>query len=298
MEEIANLIAQAIPFISAKTVSYYVLKFITIIKIILLAVVTLKLGKLAIDKILVSGGNFPVNERRLVTLRSILSSLIKYSVYFVTGYMLVKEFYENADAILAGAGIVGLAVGFGAQNLVRDVITGFFILLEDQFAVGEYITAAGVSGIVEEMGFRVTKLRDFTGELHIVPNGVIQQVTNHNRGSMRALVDVTIAYEEDVDKAIAVLGEVAEKVKADLADLIREGPEVLGVVAVQASGITIRIVAQTKPMEQWRVEREIRRMAKQAFDQQGLQLPYPKQVTIFGEKTTEVASGPVQGMRG
>lgn len=297
MEEIAKVIAAGIPIISAETVAYFMDKVFEIMKIILFAVIFLKLGKLTINKLFASGTNLPVHERRIVTLRSILNSLIKYIVYFVAGYMLIKEFYKNADAILAGAGIVGLAVGFGAQNLVRDVITGFFILLEDQFAVGEYITAAGVSGNVEEMGFRVTKLRDFTGEVHIVPNGIIQQVTNHNRGSMRALVDVTVAYEEDVDNAIAVLNEVAQQVKADLADIITEGPEVLGVVAVQATGITIRIIARTKPMEQWRVEREIRRISKLAFDRSGMQLPYPKQVNITGEKM-EVPTASVQGQRG
>lgn len=297
MEEIAKVIAAVIPLVSAETVLYYIEKVLEIIKIILFAVITLKLGKTTINKLFASGANIPVQERRIVTLRSILHSLLKYSVYFVSGYMLIKEFYKNADAILAGAGIVGLAVGFGAQNLVRDVITGFFILLEDQFAVGEYVTAAGVSGIVEEMGFRVTKLRDFTGELHIVPNGIIQQVTNHHRGSMRALVDVTVAYEEDVDKAIAVLQEVAQQVKAGMEEIIVEGPEVLGVVSVQANGITIRMIARTKPMEQWRVEREIRRIAKLVFDREGMQLPYPKQVTIVGEQI-EHPEVSVQGQGG
>jgi len=265
---------------------YGVTAILQVVAIILIAKILHKIGNAVIDKMLRprEGSKYYFDEKRAITLNSLAKSTLRYGLYFFVGMSFLEVFFPKATGpVLASAGVVGLAVGFGAQNLVRDVITGFFILLENQFAVGEYITTAGLSGVVEEMGLRVTKLRDFGGELHIIPNGQIQQVTNLNRGSMRALVDVGVAYEEDLDRVSSVLARVVEEVKADLANVINEGPEVLGVINFGPSEVIIRIIAKAKPMEQWRVERELRKRIKEAFDREGIEIPYPRRVMVGPE---------------
>ncbi|MDA8234383.1 MAG: mechanosensitive ion channel family protein [Clostridia bacterium] len=251
--------------------------------IIIIAVIINKVGTILLDKMLQPrvGSKYYFDEKRAVTLNSLAKSTLRYGLYFFVGIAFLETLFPKATGpVLASAGVVGLAVGFGAQNLVRDVITGFFIILENQFAVGEYITTAGLSGVVEEMGLRVTKLRDFGGELHIIPNGQIQQVTNFNRGSMRALVDIGVAYEEDLDRVVEALNQVVGKVKADLSEIIHEGPEVLGVVNFGPSEVVIRIIAKAKPMEQWRVERELRKQIKEIFAREDIEIPYPRRVML------------------
>lgn len=254
--------------------------------ILIAARLAIAFGAAIIDRMVIPVNKTYFDRNRAITLSSLLKSVIMYTVYFMAGISILDLFKVPYQGVLAGAGIVGLAVGFGAQNLVKDVITGFFIIFENHFTVGEYITTAGVSGIVEEVGLRATKIRDFGGQLHIIPNGQITQVTNYNRGSMRAMVDVGIAYEEDVDQAVAALEEVCREVNRDLAEIITEAPQVLGVQAFGPSELTIRIIAKTKPMEQWRVERELRKRIKETFDRRGIEIPYPRQVFIpkGGEK--------------
>ncbi|HHT01671.1 MAG TPA: mechanosensitive ion channel family protein [Firmicutes bacterium] len=221
-----------------------------------------------------------IDEQRLQTLVTLLKSLARYAVYFLAGVSFLWLYVpQAATSILAAAGIGGLAIGFGAQSLVRDVITGFFVILEDQFAVGEYVTAAGVSGIVEDIGLRVTRLRDFSGELHLIPNGLLEQVTNHSRGTMRVWVEIFISYEDDIDRAIAVMQAAADEMAAEVED-ITEGPLVLGVTALTDSRVTIAVWAKTKSMKQWTVERELRRRLKYALDAVNIKLPYPRQVIL------------------
>lgn len=222
---------------------------------------------------------FKIEERKSNTLAVILKSVIKYLFYFIGTVSILKEFGLPIESILATAGIGGLAIGFGAQSLVKDIITGFFILFEDQYSVGDYIKTGNFDGIVEEIGIRITKIRAFSGELHIVPNGNIQTVTNLSRGSMRALVNVEIAYEEDVDKALIILSDLSKKLSMEN-DNIVEGPTVLGLTNLGESGIQLTVVAKTKPMEQWAVEREIRKRIKEEFDRADIEIPYPRRVVI------------------
>lgn len=219
-------------------------------------------------------------EKRIETLKVLLKSLVMYAVYFIALMMVLSILGVNTTSLLASAGIIGLAVGFGAQSLVKDIITGFFIIFENYFVVGDYINTAGVGGIVEEMGLRTTKIRDWSGELHIIPNSEITMVTNHSHGKMRALVEIGIAYEEDIDRALKVLQEAADGVNRKLAEKIVEPAIVQGIVNLEASGVIVRVVAYTKPMEQWLVERELRKCLKQALDQAGIEIPYPRQVII------------------
>lgn len=257
----------------------------TILGTLLVAFAGIKLGDAIINKVFKPRDNklYP-DERRILTIKTLSKSILRYAVYFVVGFTILGQLADLAQTdpkgFLAGAGILGVALGFGAQSLVKDVITGFFIILENQYAVGEYITTGNFSGFVEEIGLRVTKLRDWGGEYHIIPNGQINTVTNFSRGSMRAVVEVGIAYEEEVDRALEVMNRVAESVRREMQNVIVEGPEVLGVVNFGPSEVIIRTVAKTKPMEQWQVERELRKRFKEAFDREGIEIPYPRRVII------------------
>lgn len=221
-------------------------------------------------------------ERKIKTLMAVFRNILKYILYFIAIVIILDIFGVNTSSILAAAGIGGLAISFGAQSLVKDIITGFFILFEDQYSVGDYVIIGDYTGIVEEVGVRVTKLKDFSGELHIIPNGQITVVTNMGRGPMRSSVVVRIAYEEDIDKAIKVIEEVLDKIKK-ANDSIIEGPSVLGVTSLGDSGVDITIVAKTKPMEQWALERQIRKAVKEAFDEEGIEIPYSKIVVYNGK---------------
>ncbi|HHW14792.1 MAG TPA: mechanosensitive ion channel family protein [Firmicutes bacterium] len=220
------------------------------------------------------------DERRAKTLSTLTASLARYGIYFFAGVMILQNLGFNTTSILTAAGIGGLAVGFGAQNLVRDVITGFFILLEDQFGVGDWITAGGVSGVVEAMGIRITKIRDFGGELHIVPNGQITQVTNHMGPSMRVMFDVQVSYDTDLDKALKVLQEVLDAYAKDN-DRLVERPQALGVHEFTESGVNLLVLARTRPMEQWGVERELKQRIKERFDAEGIEMPYPHRLLVL-----------------
>lgn len=224
-----------------------------------------------------------INDRRMNTLSEILKKVVKYVLVFIGIVVSLDLFNINTTSIIATAGIGGLAIGFGAQSLVKDVITGFFILLEDQYAVGDYVKIGGLEGIVEELGVRVTKLRDFTGELHIIPNSNIQIVTNRTRGAMRALVKISIAYEEDIERAIKVLEKVSEDLSKSNENII-EGPTVLGVTDFGGSDVVLTVVAKTKPMEQWAVERAMRKAIKEAFNREDIEIPYSKIVVVDGGK--------------
>lgn len=214
---------------------------------------------------------------KVQTLSPLLKQVWRYLVLFLAALLILDQFNIKLTPILATAGVAGVAIGFGAQRLVRDLITGFFLLLEDQYSVGDYITVGAFSGIVEELGLRVTRLRDFNGDLHIIPNGNIDNVTNHARGDSRAWVDVGVPYEEDLERVIAIL----QKLSAELAKKIpgiTEGPEVLGVVELNPSQAVIRIQARANPLLHWQVEREIRRAVKNRLHQEGISWPYPRNV--------------------
>ncbi len=223
-----------------------------------------------------------LSAQRANTLSSLLNSVANYVINFIVILTVLQLFGVPTQHVLAGAGIFGLAIGFGAQNLVRDMITGFFILYEDQFGVGDVIEVAGVTGTVEEMGFRVTKIRDFDGSLHIIPNGDIQQVRNCSRGHSRVIVDVDVAYEEDIDRALTVLSDYCANFEDEV---LVEGPTVLGVVALGESSVTIRMLARSKPLEHWGLERRIRLGAKKALDEAGVEIPYRRLVLVPTEAT-------------
>lgn len=224
-----------------------------------------------------------VSDRRLTTLTDILKKVIKYILIFIGIVTSLELFGINTTSIIATAGIGGLAIGFGAQSLVKDIITGFFILLEDQYAIGDHIRIDSKEGIVEELGVRVTKVRAFSGDLHIIPNGSITIVDNMTRGAMRALIKVAVAYEEDVDRAMEVMDRVGKSVASENTNIV-DGPTVLGISDFGSSDVVITMVAKTKPMEQWAVERELRKKIKEAFNRENIEIPYSKVVVYKGEE--------------
>lgn len=256
-------------------------KLIKIALIFLLVKIGIKIFNTIIDKSMErkSRLKFGVDEKKANTLAAILKNLSKYVFYFIGLVPALELFGIKTTSILATAGIGGLAIGFGAQSLVKDVITGFFILFEDQFSVGDYVKVEGYEGIVEEMGLRVTKIRGFSGELYIIPNSNIQIVTNGTKGAMRSLVEVSISYEEDIDKAMKVLEKICKELK-DTEKSIVEGPTVLGVSKLGEYDIVLTIVAKTDAMEQWRIERILRKRIKEEFDNENIEIPYPKRVVI------------------
>ncbi|AOY78251.1 mechanosensitive ion channel protein MscS [Clostridium formicaceticum] len=255
--------------------------FLNIIFILVIAKISIRIIHSIVNKFFQSQKNlkFKVDAARMETLKGLIKSMVKYVIYFIAFTSIIKSFGVEVGALIATAGIGGLAFGFGAQNLVRDVITGFFILFEDQFSVGDYVDIDGIGGIIEEMALRVTKIRDFNGDLHTIPNGEIKKVTNKSTGKMRAWVNMSIAYEEDIDYAIKVLNEVSETLKNENPNIV-EGPTVLGVTDLGDSEVVISVIAKTVPMEQWAVERLMRKNFKQAFDKHGIEIPYPRRVVI------------------
>lgn len=254
---------------------------IYIVFIILISRLAIKVVKISIDRLFARTIEQKPRSKTLVVL---MKNVLGYVVTFIAAVMILEKIGINTSSLLAAAGILGVAIGFGAQNLVKDIVTGFFILLENQYVIGDFVTVSGVSGIVEEIGLRVTKVRDFGGQLHIVPNGHINQVTNHMGDSMRVLVDVDIAYEADINQTIQVLEELFIRLPHELEDIV-EGPKVLGVRDLGDSGVTIGTWAKAKPMTQWSCERDIRKAIKLTLDEHDIEIPYPRRYLVFDKES-------------
>jgi moderate conductance mechanosensitive channel len=215
-------------------------------------------------------------ERRGKTIAQLLRSMGRVVIVAIA-ILLTFNIFIDIGPILAGAGILGLAVSFGAQSLVKDVISGFFILFENQFAIGDVIEVAGKSGTVEKMTLRVVVLRDVYGVMHVVPNGEIKVVSNKTRGWSRAVVDVGVARDVDVDQAIEVVKDEAHRFSND-AQWKHEldGPvEVLGVESISDNSVVIRSLIRTRPGSQWTVGREFRRRMKARLYREQIEIPYP-----------------------
>jgi len=222
--------------------------------------------------------------KRAKTLSSIINKTIMITVYTTALIMIVAECGVAIGPLLAGAGIAGLAIGFGAQSLVKDIISGFFIILENQIRVGDVVTIAGVSGIVEAISLRTIRLRDVEGRVHIVPNGLIEVATNFTCEWSRALVEICVAYKEDVDRVTAVLQAVGEDLRSDpdFRNVILEPMTMQGIDSLGESSVNLRMFFKTLPIRQWDVAREFRKRVKKAFDAQGISIPFPHR-TVYME---------------
>lgn len=254
--------------------------FLKIICILVIMYVSLKISRKFIDKTMKkqSQFRFSLDEKRSRTVSAILKSVVKYSIYFIGILGILTQFFGSkllSTVSLGIASVGGVAIGFGAQNLIKDVINGFFILLEDQFVVGDYVTISEDSGIVESIELRITKLRDFNGDLHIIPNSRISNVTNHSKGPKAIVVNVSIAYEESIDKAIKVISNICDKFSLKNEDII-EKPKVVGVTEFTASGVNIKISGKVKNMKQWENENKLRKAVKEGLDEAQIEIPYNK----------------------
>ena len=210
-------------------------------------------------------------EQRTETLRHIIRSICKGTLILVVALTISSELGFSIAPVLASAGIVGLAVGFGAQSLVKDVISGFFILFEDQFGVGDVVKIGDFMGVVERMTLRATVLRNLEGQVHVVPNGNIQNVTVMTKVWARAVLDITVPHREELGRVFDVLNGIGAKLMQDLPDRVLEKPAILGVEKLDDSGVTIRSIVKTPPFKQADVMREWRRRVKDEFDRVGIE---------------------------
>lgn len=250
-----------------------------ILLILVISLIVIKAGRRVISRFFANRtrGPFKITQRREATLNKLVSNALSYIVYFIAFVMILETFTLDIAALLAGAGVAGLAIGFGAQNLVRDVISGFFIIFEDQFSVGDYIQTSGVEGFVEEVGLRTCKVKAWTGEVHILPNGNVTQVTNYSVHNSIAVVDVSVAYEEDIEKAEQAISELLKELPDRYADMLKV-PELLGVQSLGASDVVMRIICEVQPMEHWAIARAIRKEVKNRLDALGIEIPFPRMV--------------------
>ncbi|MGO4545048.1 mechanosensitive ion channel family protein [Paenibacillus sp. 2TAB23] len=231
----------------------------------------------------------PANHtRRMTTVGKLMKNVASYVVYFITVMLVLSEFGINLGPLLAGAGVLGLAIGFGAQSLVKDIITGFFIVLEDQFAVGDVIQTGQFKGTVEVIGLRTTRIQSWTGEVHIVPNGMINEVTNFSINNSIAVIDISIAFEEEVDRALEVIRHTMITMQDE--NLIN-APEVLGIQTIAPTGVTIRVVAECRPNTHPIVSRKLNMVIKKSLDANGIEIPYPRMVTYQRNEKGGVKDG-------
>lgn len=222
-------------------------------------------------------GDVSVGENnRKITLKRVLKNLTHYLLVFLSIMMIFSEIGINVASILAAAGVIGLAVSFGAQALIKDIFAGFFIIFEDQYGVGEYVTVNDrFTGIVELVGLRTTKLRGDSGELIVIPNGSITDVVNFCRGGLRVKEVFEISFDSSIDEAETIIGNVVQQYYDEHPDWMAGKPLVDGVDAIGASGVSLCVFLYVQPMEQWHVAREIRKLVVQALQKEGITIPYP-----------------------
>lgn len=229
--------------------------------------------------------------KRADTLASIISKALTVALWFTALMSALRQLGFDLAPILAGAGVAGVALGFGAQSLVRDVISGFFLLIENQIRVNDVCILNGTAGLVEEINLRTTVLRSADGVVHIFPNGSITSISNMTREFSFYVFDVGVAYKEDTDRVAQVLRDIGAEIREEEAfkDAILEPLEVLGVDKFADSAVVVKARIKTQPLQQWRVGREINRRIKKKFDELGIEIPFPHLSLYFGEASKPIA---------
>lgn len=224
-------------------------------------------------------------EKRADTLFNVVVVSTRIFVWTIVMFMILREIGANIAPLLTGAGIVGIAVGFGAQNIVKDFFNGFLILLENQYRVGDVITIADRSGLVESITLRTTTLRDIEGVVHVIPNGQIGAVDNRTFLESKAVIDVGISYNSSMDKAMEEIANVAEEMKnsEEFGPFIRDF-DILGVNNLGSSSVDIRVVFTTDPRQQWTIARKFRYLVKKRFDEVGVEIPFPHQTVYLRQE--------------
>lgn len=217
-----------------------------------------------------------MDERRRKTMTSLMENILRYIVYFVYLLMILPLFNIHIEALLAGAGIAGLAIGFGAQNLIKDILTGLFILFEDQYGVGDSVKINTFSGTVTHIGIRLTYVQAWTGEVEIIPNGQIQTVTNYSKNNSVAVIEVGVSYQTDLNQAIEVTRNVIEQLREEREEIVGD-VSVLGVQSLGPYAVNIRAIAECRPNQQTAIQRIAQQRLKEAFDRAGIEIPLSQQ---------------------
>lgn len=258
-----------------------------ILLILILSFVTIRLTKSAINRGYARAGRDKDEEqkKRLDTLSSVSVVVTTVVLAGVGLFVILGEFGVSIGPILTAAGVLGIAVGFGAQHLVQDVINGFFLLFDDQIRVGDVVSIGDKGGLVERVSLRLTVLRDLAGNVHYIRNGQISTVTNMTKEYSRYVFDIGVAYREDVDQVIEVIKEIDEGMRNDeyFGQSILEPIEILGLDKFADSAVIVRARTKTKPIKQWETGREFNRRLKKRFDELGIEIPFPHQTIYFGE---------------
>lgn len=223
-------------------------------------------------------------NKRAGVLSKFITRIAEVILYSIAGFMILAKFGIDIGPVLAGAGIVGIAVGFGSQKVIGDLLNGAFIMLEDYYSVGDVVRVAGISGLVEEVDIRRTVLRDLDGVVHIIPNSEIKTASNFTRTWSRVNINIPVSYNEDIDKVMAILNKVGEDMAQDenFKDMIITPPKVLRIDNFGDSAIEIKMLSDTKPLKQWDVAGELRKRVKKAFDEENIEIPWPHTKVYFG----------------
>jgi len=248
-----------------------------------------RLEKHLITKSVEEGEPPSESQKRIETIVRLIKQALLLALWLTAGLVVLKEFGVEVGPILASAGVVGLAVGFGAQNLVRDFISGFFIILENQIRVGDVAIVNGTGGLVEQINFRTTVLRDLAGVVHIFPNGSISTLSNLTSEWSAYVFDVGVAYEEKIDDVIEIMKNVGDQMQKDrkLGKYIIDVPEIFGVDKFGDSAVVIKGRIKTKPIKQWEIGREFLRRIKYAFDENNIEIPFPH-LSVYAGRHSKV----------
>lgn len=272
---VSHFVAEIVNMPEFENAIGFLLKIIATVLYIIAAGLIVKIVKKIIFK---TFANFSA-ERHSNTLASLFSSIAKYAIYFIILCNLLVMWGVNITSILALGSAITVAVGLGAQDIVKDMMAGLFIITENQFGVGDIVELNGFSGTVEAIGIRTTRIRNADGNVHIVPNGQISIVTNMSKGFNRAIVDVSVAYGEDIEKVFAVLkNEFKNIFDNGLIEGIIDEPKILGINDLADSAVVIRVVADSEIGENWRIERELRKFILIRFEKENIEIPFPQVV--------------------
>ena len=275
----------------------FVQRIVRILLILIGAGAGFQVTQFLIRRFFVNSGNgrFSLGEKRSKTLSGLVASIFRYAFLFVAIVMILEEFRVDTTSVIASAGVLGLAIGIGAQSIVKDFISGFFIILEDQYAVGDYIISGAAEGTVEEISFRVTKLRDGSGVLHVLPNGGISRVSNFNRGCITSAVLVPVAYEADIQRMMEVLRQICREFHQERTDLQTE-PTIAGITEFQRGHMIVRILVQSTPMTQAEVEAALRYKIRISLQEKGVPPHWlAGGAEATGEKTRSEQPGEASG---
>ena len=241
---------------------------------ILIAIVVVKVGNFIIKKTFEKQKNFKysINIKRLNTMSTLTRSIFKYMIYTIAVISILTDVFD-IKSVLTAAGIGGLAIGFGAQSLIKDVISGFFIVFENQFEVGDIITIDNLNGTVEHIELRVTRIRNANGDLYIIPNGEIKKIINHSKGNKTSNIDIPISYEADLSKVVDIINKICEDVVKEF-EVIVEAPKILGVTEFHKDNLVLRVTTKTLPNEHFAVERRFRELVKDEFSKANIEFYY------------------------